>query len=84
MVSRSFRSLSFRRSNQLRSRSQVHFSTPSAALNVLAAARRCAKTVSDDNPALRCAWIAKSSTMFHGLPCFHVERAGKRLKEPKT
>ncbi|KAK8548760.1 hypothetical protein V6N12_061666 [Hibiscus sabdariffa] len=66
------------------SRSQVHFSTPSTILNVLAASigepRRCRMIT----PASQCAWIDKSSTMFHGLPCFHVERAGKMLKEPKT
>lgn len=38
-------------------------SGPSAILNVLAAAHRWARTVSDDTPAAPCTWMAMSSTI---------------------
>ena len=47
-------------------------SGPSAILNVLAAAQRCARTVSDDIPAAPCTCIAMSSTfnaMFGAATC---------------
>lgn len=47
-------------------------SGPSAILNVLAVAHRCARTVSDDNPAAPCTCIAMSSTfsaMFGAATC---------------